>query len=131
MVVKDIVKRNIVFISANESIQDAAMLMDDRNIGSLLIRDKGQYVGIITERDIMRKVVAMGKIADVTKVRDIMSPALLTIDINSTLEEAQIMMDKKGIRRLVVTEKDRIVGIITQRDVANSLVYSFARRSVA
>jgi CBS domain-containing protein len=127
MKIKEIMHK-IIKITSEATIAQAAEIMDKKNIGSILVDKEGRLVGIVTERDILRKIVAKGEDYNVSKVKDIMTSPLITIDAESTLEQANKLMQKEKIRRLLLTEKLEIVGIITARDIATSIRYSLAHR---
>ena len=127
MKLKDIMHK-IIAIDSEATIAQAAEIMDIKNIGSIVIEKDGIYVGIVTERDILRKIVAKGEDYTKSKVKDIMTSPLITIDMNEMLEEANELMQKEKIRRLILTEDNEIVGIITERDIAQSIRYSLAHR---
>ena len=128
MIIKEVMSRNIVKVPSTITIAEAARLMDKKDIGSVLISEDNEVVGIMTERDILRKAVAAGKKCEEAIVKDIMTSSLITIDAEDSLEKANEVMSKHKIRRLIVTENDNIVGIITIRDVAENLRYSSAKR---
>ncbi len=95
--------------------------MRENNISSLLVKHKGDFAGIVTEKDIINKVVAEELYPGDIKVNEIMSKDLVTVSKNESIEEAAKLMRKKGVRRLVVLEDERIVGIITETDIAKHL----------
>ncbi len=127
MKVKEIMKP-VIKTSVDSTVSDAAKIMDMKNIGSLPIEENGNLIGIITERDILRKIVAKGRNPEETSVRDIMSSPLITIGPEEGIEEANSIMSRNRIRRLAVESNGKIVGIITLRDVSNSLKYSLGKR---
>lgn len=116
--VKDLMTKNIVSVLPETSVVDATKVMSTRNISSLLIITDGKYVGIVTDRDVMRKVVAAGLDTKVTLVKDIMSSPLITINEDKQIEEAAEKMRNNKIRRLVVKNEESIVGIISETDIA-------------
>lgn len=118
---------NVTKVPSTITIIEAAKLMDKKEIGSILIEENGKVAGMMTERDILRKVVAAGKKCEETTVKDIMNSPLITIDSNSSLEEASDLMASHHIRRLIVTEKDKIIGIVTARNLAEMLKYSLGK----
>jgi len=128
MEIKEAMQTNIVKVPSTTTITQAAKIMDKNNIGCVLVNDFQRTVGIMTERDILRKVAAQGKRCEEAVVKEIMSSSLITIDLKDTLDKANELMAKHKIRRLVVTENDDIVGIITIRDVAQRMKYSLAKR---
>ncbi|MDJ0269231.1 MAG: CBS domain-containing protein [Aigarchaeota archaeon] len=115
--VRDVVVREVVSVDVDASVEKAAKLMVENDIGGLLVTEKGKPVGVVTERDMLKKVTARGLSPGSVKVRDIMSSPLITIDANATLEEAAELMSRKKIRRLIATEAGKVIGIFTQRDI--------------
>jgi len=91
------------------------MVANDR--GSVVVTRKGETVGILTERDVLKRVVARSLHSDSVKVKDVMSQSPVTIDKERPLREAVDLMNRKGVRRMLVTEKGKIVGIFTLRDI--------------
>ena len=112
-------------ISADHTVTDAAKLMDEKNFGSLPIEEEGKVIGIITERDVLRKIVAKGRDPKTTLVKDIMTSPVITISPEKTVEEANELMVQNKIRRLPVEEDGKITGMITLKDVSNKIRYSF------
>jgi CBS domain-containing protein len=112
-----LVNRAIVSIDHNATVQDAARIMRDKKIGSLLVVKEGKYVGILSETDVNRRAVADGLIPAKVTVESIMSSPIISIDIHSPPERANDLMREKGIRHLAVTEQGEIVGIISVRDL--------------
>ncbi|MBW2983945.1 CBS domain-containing protein [Candidatus Woesearchaeota archaeon] len=113
--------------SADTTVSDAAKLMDAKIIGGLLIEEEGKVIGIVTERDVLRKIVAKGRDPTTTLVKDIMSTPLITIDPEKSLEEANEIMAQKNIRRLPVESNGSIVGMITIRDISDNLRYTLGK----
>ncbi len=97
--------------------QDAAKLMRKDKVGSLVVMDGKQPVGILTEKDIMEKVVAEGKAASRVKVRDVMSKPLVTVGPKETVGEVARKMSTMKMRRLPVVEDGSLVGIVTENDI--------------
>ncbi len=112
-----IANREIISVEAESTVMEAARVMASRNIGAVAVRKGDEIVGIMTERDILKKVVASGRDPKTTKVEEVMSSPPIAIDANATIGEAADLMNRRGIRRLFVREGQRIVGIFTQRDV--------------
>jgi CBS domain-containing protein len=103
--------------------------MDKENIGSVIVED-GNSVCILTERDILRKIVAKGRDTHKTLVRDIMVGPLITIGPEKTVGEADELMTKHKIRRLPVMKSGNMIGIVTVRDVSKGLRYTLGKRVV-
>ena len=109
--------KKVIVIDANKSIKDAAKLMKKHNIGSVIVIEKDRAKGIITERDIVRKVVAEGLDTSV-KCREIMSHPLVVITPDATIEAAAKIMRDSEVKKLPVIEKDgTLVGILTEDDI--------------
>jgi CBS domain-containing protein len=126
MKVKDIM-HSFSKISPNLTISESAKIMDEKLIGSVLVEEKGNIVGIMTERDILRKVVAKGLNPDKIEVKDIMTSPLITIDANEGISKASEIMDEKRIRRLLVVENGKIIGKLTANSLARRFKYLLAR----
>ncbi len=110
----DVVERGLnVFYAAN--------VMKERARGSLVVVDDGRPVGIVTERDIVRRVVAEGRSPSATKVGDIMSTPLISVGPEATVAAAVRIMYENGIRRLPVVENDRVIGMLTVTDLARAM----------
>lgn len=111
--------KNPVTVKPNSSVQDVAKIMSEKKIGSIIISGNGELSGILTERDLVRKVLARGKDPKSVKVNEIMSKPVVRINENSDLLDASELMKKKSIRRLVVVDKTKkIVGILSTNDMA-------------
>ncbi len=118
VIVKEAMKTNLAIVKPNVSVLEAARLMKKRKIGNVIVVEKKQPIGILTESDILKKVVAEGKYAKDVLVKDVMSTPIIVVDPYITLEEAMKTMGKCNVRRLPVIEKDELIGIITQKDIS-------------
>lgn len=123
--VKRVMARNLVTVDKQITVQEVARIMESKEIGSVLVLDKdsGEIAGIVTERDIVKKVVAKGVDGSSYLVKGIMSSPLLTIDSSKTIFEAGDYMDQKKVRHLAVTESGKVVGVISVRDLINPSQY--------
>ena len=123
--VKRVMARNLVTVDKQMTVQEVAKVMDSKNVGSVLVLDKesGEITGIVTERDIVKKVVAKGVDGSSYLVKGIMSSPLLTIDSHKTIFEAGDYMDQKKVRHLAVTENGKVAGVISVRDLINPSQY--------
>jgi len=118
--VEDLMNRSlIIFTKPERHVNRAIETMVRRGIGSILIYD-GKEWGIVTRKDIMEKVLAPGKDPKAVRCSEIMSKPLITIDRGADLKEAIKLMAKKDVRRLGVTEKGKVVGLISNRDIIRS-----------
>jgi CBS domain-containing protein len=118
--VKDLMTKNVVTIDANKTVVEAAVLMSENDIGDLIVMDNNTPVGIITERDFVRRVLAEGKSTE-SKVSEVMTRPLKVIDPDAPIKEAARRMVNKRIRRLPVIKDNKLVGIITAADFAKHL----------
>ena len=118
--VKDLMTKNVVTIDVNKTVVEAAALMSENDIGDLIVMEDNTPVGIVTERDFVRRVLAEGKSAD-SKVSEVMTRPLKVIDPDAPIKEAARRMVNKRIRRLPVIKDNKLVGIITAADFAKHL----------
>ena len=118
MLVKEVMNRNVKTVRPEDTVKLAAQIMNEYHIGSLVVvSGTGEVVGIVTERDVLEDVVAAGKSADEVKILDIMSPNIITVSPEKTLEEAANIMTENKIKKLPVVENGRLVGIIAASDL--------------
>jgi signal-transduction protein with cAMP-binding, CBS, and nucleotidyltransferase domain len=115
------IMRTIVSIDSKAKVKDAARLMVEKGIGSLIANRDGLPFGIVTERDLMEKIAAEG--VDPTKmtVSEVMTAPLTTVEAGSSVIDAARRMVEKRVKRLVVTDQDKIVGIVTQTDLVSHM----------
>lgn len=113
----DFMTSPILRIDAEDSVQEAAVYMQANGIGCLIVEHLGEDVGIITERDLSQKVVAMKKDPASLKVSEIMTAPVLSMDRYLPIEEANRFMQTNRVRHLAVTEEDKIVGILSVKDL--------------
>jgi CBS domain-containing protein len=111
--------RKVVTVSPHASVREAARLMRGHNIGTLVVVDEGYPVGIITERDLATRVVALDLSGD-TPVEDVMSTQLITVSESTSIENVLATMQKHGFRRLPVLKDGKLVGILTLRDILSA-----------
>lgn len=115
--VESIANKRIISVEEVATVHDAIFQMVEHDIGSVVVTSAGQPKGIITERDLMRKVILQGMDVKKALAREIMSTPLITIDADAHIGEAATLMFEKKIRRLLVTKKGAIIGIFTQSDL--------------
>jgi CBS domain-containing protein len=118
--VKDFMTMNVITIDVQGTVLEAAKLMHQQDVGDLVVMDGVVAKGIVTERDLVRRVMAQKKPLD-TKVSEVMSDPLITIDEEASLRDAARKMVKYQIRRLPVTKDNVLVGIIATSDFARHL----------
>ena len=120
---RDIMEADVEFVSADDTVAEAAKKMAKHDVGALPICNEDKRLeGMITDRDIAVKAVAKGKDPKKTKVRDIADqPEVVTIGADDSLDEALRTMKDKKVRRLPVIDGRQVVGMITQGDLATNL----------
>ena len=107
----------VLTVSPNTSVAKAAKLMAERGVGSIIIVKSREPVGILTERDLLMKVVSLNLMPSKVKVGKIMSAPILTINPDADIAEAARMMAHSNIRRLPVVERGVLIGILTASDI--------------
>jgi CBS domain-containing protein len=117
MLVKQAMTKNIIVTHPDTTIKDVAKIMTQQRVGSLLVVEENKLAGIITELDIIWKVVAGDLDPKITLVREVMTKEIITIKANQTLEDATEIMVENNIKKLPVLEGDKLVGIITATDL--------------
>lgn len=115
--IKEIMSSMLITKPPESNIVEIARVMAENQIGSVIITENGNNEGIVTERDICYKVVAKNKDPSTVKAKEVMTSNLVSISSDKTLTDAAKLMVKKGIRRLAVSEKGKISGILTVSDI--------------
>ena len=116
--VRDVMVKEIITVDENSSVKEAVDIMNEFQIGSLIVLEKGKAKGIVTERDFLRRVIAEAKDVMNTKVREIMTTPLVVVEKSTDLEEAVKLMFQKKIKKLAVVDANKLVGIVTLTDIA-------------
>lgn len=118
MTVKEFMNKKVLTVSKEDSILDAARAMASHDVGALIIVNKAKNpLGIVTERDILKKIVAYERDANNVKVKDVMTTDMVTVEADSSILSLSQQMEKNNLRRMPVTKKGKLVGIITSRDL--------------
>ena len=120
-IVADIMSSPVATIDSEANVRDAALLMADRKIGSIVIERQGEPIGIVTERDMLERVVSLCRDPCETKMREIMSSPLVTISKDIGILDAMRKMRENGISRLVVMENNTLLGIVSERDIIRAV----------
>lgn len=115
---------NITAVSPDTTVLEALKIMADQNIGSVMVMENGQYLGIMTERDYSRKVILKGKSSTDTKVVEIMSADLPRVTPADTIDQCMLLMSDKHIRYLPVFEGQQVIGILSINDVVTETILS-------
>lgn len=120
MEVKDLMSRNVATVSTDTPIVEVAKLMKKMNIGSVPVCEGNRVIGILTDRDIVLREVAMGKEIDKVVAKDVMTVGLSTATPEMDIHEAARIMAEKQVRRLPVIDNERLVGMLALGDIAVS-----------
>jgi len=119
--VRDIMQKNVITIENLKKAHDAAIILKEREISFLVVVKEGKPIGIVSERDIVRKIVADNNDAQTTQLEIIMSKNFKWVEPNASIESAVQKMLNNNIRRLVVLENENLAGVITQTDLTEFL----------
>ena len=116
-------KGNEVFtIAPAATVLDALKMMAKHNIGALLVMEESRLAGIVSERDCIRKVELLGRDAKTTKISEIMTHNVITVDCSQPLEECMSLMIDRSIRHLPVYDDGELVGLLSMRDVLKEVI---------
>lgn len=114
--------REVLSIGPDDSVYDAIKMMADNNVGSLVVMEGTQLVGILTERHYARNVFLKGRSSPKTLVRDIMERKVICTTLGETVEECMAVMTSRAVRHLPVLEDNTVVGIISIGDLVKSII---------
>jgi CBS domain-containing protein len=113
-------KGNAVWtVSPDNTVFEAIQLMSEKNIGALLVTERGKLVGIVSERDYTRKVALKGKTSKDLRVRDIISDKVLSVTPQNSVEECMRLMTENRVRHLPVLDGERLMGVVSIGDLVN------------
>jgi CBS domain-containing protein len=115
-------KPEVYSVGADDTVFDALHLMAQVNIGAVLVLEDGQVRGIMSERDYARKMVLHGKSSRETRVREVMTTRVITVEPDRTCSDCMALMTEKHIRHLPVMEQGRLMGVISIGDVVRAVV---------
>ena len=114
--VRSVMKLEKILTAAPETtVSKAAKLMEDKNVGAVMVVENERLVGIFTERDAVFRVIAQGRDVQTTRLADVMTTAPLTVDPDKTFGYALLMMHEKGFRHVPVIENGKPIGIVSAR----------------
>lgn len=108
----------VVTVDVGVNLKKAVERMNNHDVGCLVVLEKGSFVGILTERDVLKRVVVKGRNPDETLVGDVMSKPLVVVEPEADLEEAVRLMFERRIKKLPVVENTELVGLVTMTDIA-------------
>lgn len=116
--VEDVMVQDVVTVDVNATVKKAVEIMNREEIGCLIVTKQEKAVGIITERDMLNRVLAQSRDITKTRVVEIMSSPLIVADPKMSLEEAARLMFKMKVKKLAITADARLVGLLTLTDIA-------------
>jgi CBS domain-containing protein len=128
--VSSVMSKDIVSVNTTATLSLATKLMVENDIGSLVVTEGHEMIGILTERDVLKQFCFDPECASM-KVGDVMSSPLITIDSDAAIGQAADLMAERKIRRLLVTDEGEIRGIITERDLMRATLDVFRKLSDA
>jgi CBS domain-containing protein len=109
--------RETYTVEGSQSVFDVARFMVERNIGAVPVLERGKLVGIFSERDIMKRVLVEGKDPRKEKVADVMTPNPLVVTADESFEKCMMLMKQHGFRHLPIVEEQKLVGLLSLRDL--------------
>ncbi len=118
--VRDLLARkggDVLMVAPDTTVLEAARMMNERGVGSVLVMEGGTLAGIFTERDLMRRVVAVDRLPGATRVGDVMTSSLVTCTPDATMQDCGTVMSDRRIRHLPVLGDDGVVGVVTTGDL--------------
>jgi len=115
--VGDAMTRGVICVDVEDTVFSAAQVMTKNDISSVIVTKNGDGVGIITERDILSKIVVKSKDPKKVQASDVMTQPLITVKPDSSIDDAARLMRDNNIRRLVVSDKNKIIGVISEFDI--------------
>lgn len=119
--IRDIMEKNVITIGHDKTVLDAACLMKENEISFLVVLKNEEPIGVVTESDFVRKLVANDKVASKVPLSEIMSYKFRSVGPTTEIEDAVQKMFNNKIRRLLVVDDEKLVGVITQTDLTSFL----------
>jgi CBS domain-containing protein len=123
LLVKDVMTKNVITVDSSAPVKKVAELMDKHDIGCLIVMKEGKPIGIITERDMLKRVLLQFRDPRMTRVNDIMSTPLIASNPETNVREAVRLMNERRIKKLPVVEASHLIGLLTITDLVRSLAY--------
>jgi CBS domain-containing protein len=118
IIVRDVMTKSVISVDATVNVNDAAKMMEDAKVGAIIVMENNSPIGIITDRDFAVKIVAHAY-PITTPVKTIMSTPLIGISPEESIWHVADLMYAKGVRKIPVIEKNKVIGIITSTDLVN------------
>jgi CBS domain-containing protein len=112
----------VISASPDTTVFSALKMMAAKNVGFLVVLEREKLVGVVSERDYARKVVLEGKASANTPVRDIMTEKVVSVTVDQTVPQCMALMDKGGFRHLPILEGNKVIGVLSSRDLLKEVV---------
>ena len=109
--------RELYTVNKGTTIRNAVMYMAEKKVGLVPIMDDGKLVGVFSERDLVRRVIAQNKSLDETKVEDVMSTKLIVAEVNEANESLLAKMKEANTRHILIIENEKLIGVLAMRDL--------------
>jgi CBS domain-containing protein len=109
-------------VAPEATVLQAIELMADKNVGALVVLDRGGLVGILSERDYARRIALMGRASKDTSVRDVLTGRVLCVKPDRTIQECMALMTSKHVRHLPVVEESKVIGVVSIGDIVKALI---------
>jgi len=126
VLVRDVMSKDVKVVRPDSSVREVVVTMNKFNIGSIVVVQGDRPVGIITERDILRRIVEPCLAPETLTARQVMSSPVLTISETTSLDEAAKLMAKKRVKKLPVMTNQKLVGIVTLTDIVTKVPTMFS-----
>ncbi len=121
VLIRDVMSKNVKVVRPDTTMKEVVATMNKFNIGSIVVVQSRRPVGIITERDILRRIVEPCLAPETLRAREVMSSPVLTISDTASIDEAAKIMARKRIKRLLVMDDEKLVGILTFTDIVTQV----------
>ena len=124
---KQMLVRALWTVGSTDTVLAAARIMAEKNIGFLVVLEDGKIIGVLSERDYVRRVVLAGKSPEITPVADVMVRDVVTANVKDTFADCLRLMHARGIRHLPVLDNGKVAGVISVRDLLREAVEHHAK----
>lgn len=114
--------QTVYSVNPSTTVLAAIALMAETKVGALLVLDNEKLVGIVSERDYVRKMVLQGRSSFATPVRDIMTEEVITVDLNATNQHCMELMTQNHLRHLPVMQDDKVIGLLSIGDLVKGII---------
>ena len=109
--------RELFFIAPAQSVAEAARYMTERNVGAVCVLEQDRLVGVLSERDMMKRVIAPNRDPQSTKISEVMTPNPVVVEVGETFEKCLKVMKQAGVRHLPVVDGNKLLGLLSLRDL--------------